>query len=285
VDLMAFRMPLGNAFYSLQDIPAPALPISQGRALPLISRNNSPLPPQYGEYAFPNMNLISHRAVLPFDANPSLNRYNTLLAQLGWFAWVYQDRDLLGFTHHPHLLSVLGVDQIISDTPLVLPKSFKTLQDHLPYVYGTLGFQPKAWLTDRYEVASWPGSLQTLETVDPTVVLLETDPGFASSITKHSFQTPQVKLWTETRLSLQTQALGPTLLVLQKTCLSGWKASVNGKAVTPQIADGVLTALPLSAGENQVELTFEPLSLRLGFFLFLLFLGAFLLSWGCFLLP
>jgi hypothetical protein len=286
-DLAAFRMPLGMTFYSPQDLSQPQTPSVQNRALPLISRNNSPLPPQYAEYAFPDMNLISRSPVLPFYTSPPLGRYDTLLADLGWFAWVYKGRDLMGFTHHIHLLSVLGVDQIVSDTPFDLPKPFTTLQDHLPYAYGLAGTQPKAWLADQYEISPWPDSIQALErkNLDPAqVVLVESDPGFSSSKEHHRFDKPLIREWNETHLILNVTTEAPALLVLQKTFLPGWQATVNDKLVEPQIADLVLTAIPLPPGKSRIEMIFTPLSLRLGFFVLLVFLGGFILSWGCFLL-
>ncbi len=287
VDLVAFRMPLGGAFYSTQDLPAPQVPATQDRALPLIVRNNSPLPPQYGEYAFPNMNLVSGSPVLPFYTSPPLDRYDTLLADLGWFAWVYKDRDLTGFTQHPHLLSVLGIDQIVLDTPFVLPKDFKPLQTHLPYVYGTPSTQPRAWLADQYQVSPWPDSVEALESpdLDPArVVLVESTPGFPSAKHQHPFAEPRIKEWSDTHLVLNAFTSVPCLLVLQKTFLPGWEATVNGKRLEPQVADMVLTAVPLEPGQNRIKLNYAPLSLRLGFFVFLVFLGAFIFSFGCFLL-
>jgi hypothetical protein len=283
IDLMTFRMPLGNSFYSPSDIPGPQVPTAQNRSLPLISQTNSPLPAQYGQYAFPNMNLISQSPVLPFDANPSLGRYNTLLSQLGWFAWVYKDRDLLGFINHPHLLSVLGVDQIVSDTPFKLPQPFKTIQNHLPYVYGWPNALSRAYLVNQYQITPWPESINRLEAADfkpPKEVLLESNPGFPSASKALPLSAPENSHWGETHLSFTTQTQGPSLLVLQKTFLPGWKATVNGISVEPLLCNLVLIAVPLQAGVNQVELTFSPMSLRVGFFLFFLFLAVFVASIG-----
>lgn len=286
IDLMAFRMPLGGSFYAPSDIPSPQIPPTQNRSLPLISRDNSPLPPQYGQYAFPNMNLVSQSPILPFDANPSLSRYNTLLSQLGWFAWVYKDRDLLGFTHHLNLLSVLGVDQIVSDTPFTLPNIFITVQNHLPYIYRWPNVVPKAYLVNQYQIVPWPQSIIALEAPDfnpGEKVLLESSPGFTPT-SKLLIGQPEIHQWDETRLSLTVQTPCPSLLALQKTFLPGWQATVNGNKVQPLICNLVLTAVPLTAGVNQVELTFAPISLRLGFFLFFLFLGLFIFSLFGFLL-
>jgi uncharacterized membrane protein YfhO len=114
-------------------------------------------------------------------------------------------------------------------------------------------------------------------------ILLESDPGFAPGSTLLRGQ-PEIHQWEETRLSFTAQTPCPSLLVLQKTFLPGWHATVNGDSVQPLLCDLVLTAVPLTTGVNQVELTFSPISLRLGFFLFFIFLAVFIFSLLSFLL-
>ncbi len=279
VDLMAFRMPLGNSFYSPSDIPQTQLPAAANRTLPLIFNTNSPLPAQYGEFAFPNMNWVSGRACLPFDANPALGRYNELSSRLGWFSWVYKDRDYLGFTHRLHLMRALGLDQVISDTSLKLPKAFKTVRKESPFVYSLSGIQPKAFLVDQVQIAAWPGSIDLFESPDfnsSRKVILDSSLDFPlPADPAKTLPSPQINRWNETRISLTVETTQPSLLVLQKTFLPGWKARVNDAPVKPLRGDFVLTAIPLSVGAQRVELSFEPVSLRLGFFFFLVFCGTF----------
>ncbi len=244
-DLYAFRMPLGGAFYNPADIPAPRTPAPQNRSLTLLYQNVSPLPAQYGEMAYPNMNLVSGRPNLVFDANPTLGRYADLWAKLGWFSWVYKDRDPLGFTRQVDLLRSLGVDQIVSDMPLGLRAPFQTVQNRYPYVYSLPGVYPRAYL------GSGGG-----ESFQP--------PGRLSPA-------PAVLGWEETRLDLLAQTSRPRYLFLQKTFLPGWKAFVDGKETPTFRCHGVLTCLALPQGKCRVELRFEPTGLRLGFFLFFLF--------------
>jgi hypothetical protein len=242
-DLMAFRMPLGKAFYSPSDIPAPSIPAPQNRSLTLLSQNVSPLPSQYGEMAYPNMNLVSGRPNLAFDANPALRAYDKILADLGWFSWVYKDRDPLGFSQHVSVLQMLGVDQIVSDFPL--KTNLRIVRDHYPYVYALRSVCDRAVIDLRRNDAEF-NPLQKV---------------------------PLIKSWEETHLSLSAEASKPAILILQKTFLPGWKAVVNGKKIEPVQSNLVLIGIPLEAGESQVELRFNPVSLRLGFFLFFLLSG------------
>ncbi len=140
-------MPLGNAFYKPSDITAPQVPAPENRTLTLLYMTPSPLPNQYGEMAYPNMNIMFDRPNLVFDANPTPRRYADIWAQLGWFSWVYKDRDPLGFSHNVGLLRMMGVDQIVSDIPLKLyPRPFTTAKKSYPFVYHLGSVMPKAFM-------------------------------------------------------------------------------------------------------------------------------------------
>ena len=260
VDLYTFRMPLGNAFYKPSDITAPQIPAPQNRTLTLLYNTPSPLPNQYGEMAYPNMNILFDRPNLVFDANPTPKRYADIWAQLGWFSWVYKDRDPLGFSKNVDELRWLGVDQIVSDIPLTLSKDFKMTQNHYPFVYSLSHVFPKALF----------GITQG------KVMLVESRGNL-----------PKIQGWGETSLSILANGSdpshwgGPNVLIVQKTFLPGWKAWINGVSAKPIPENnglettGVFTTLDLAPGINNVILKFEPVSLRLGFFLFFTLLGTF----------
>ncbi len=261
VDLYCFRMPLGNAFYKPSDITAPQVPAPQNRTLTLLHNNVSPLPGQYGEMAYPNMNLMFDRPNLVFDANPIPGRYSKLWADLGWFSWVYKERDPLGFSHNVDQLRSFGIDQIVSDTPLKLPDPFHTIQNNYPFVYSLPGTNPRAYLSSDFPPTLGPIPFENLFDFNFTP-----DP---------SLSYPKINQWGEVYLSLLTASSHSGILVLQKTYLPGWKASVNGASTLFFRTFLVLTGLELPAGQNKVELIFEPVGLRLGFFLFFAFFGVF----------
>jgi hypothetical protein len=246
-DLYAFRMPLGNAFYDPSEITAPMCPAPENRTLTLLYKTASPPPAQYGEMAYPNMNLMFNRPNIVFDANPTPGRYADLWKNLGWFSWVYKDRDPLGFTHQVENLRILGVDQIVSDCPLSLPSPFKKIQDHYPFVYLLPGAFPKAYMN----------------VVDENAELTPLQPF------------PVIHQWDETQLDLSVNPSASSLLVLQKTFLPGWKAWVNQIETRPSRFNLVLSGLLLQPGPNDVVLKFEPEGLRLGFFLFFGFFSVF----------
>jgi hypothetical protein len=199
--------------------------------------------------AFPNVNFLSNRPNIALVANPHLPRYDKILSDLGWFSWVYKDRDPLGFVRHADELRMLGIDQIVSDIPLKLPATFRTKQNYYPYVYSLSGAYPKAYMTP------------PLEMLEPSYPPDKQQP------------VPIIDHWDETHLVIETGGLG--YLFLQKTFLPGWKAWVNGQPADPFRCNKVLTAVSSSGEKNIIELKFEPAGLRLGFFLFFAFFAVF----------
>jgi hypothetical protein len=202
--------------------------------------------------AFPNMNFLSGRRSLALVANPPLPGYEKLLAGFGWFSWVYKDRDPLGFVKDPWALNALGVDQIVSDVRLKLPWPFRTLQSHYPFLYRLDGVEPPAAVW--YELPHEP----------------------VKHLKRKSVVPPRILQWNETRLLVTaSDPHDHPYLYLQKTWLPGWKFWVNGNPVRSTFASyGVLMTVPLKKGESQMNAQFDPNSLRLGFFLCFLMLGA-----------
>ena len=294
-DLMCFRMPLGNSFVDPASLPPPAYPAPQNRSLVLLSQNTSPLPNQYTEMAYPNMNLVYGRPNLVIDANPAMPRYGEIMGELGWFSWVYKNRDPEGFVKNINLLRLMGIDQVISDVPLSLPKSFMNIQQHYPYVYGVQWAQPKAYLYHPFAIWPWKESLNNLRMSSWNLVFeydqdvasvlnsdlpLYTDMNLLSAPYGEIENLEQNFEWDETKLSITARTTRKPFLILQKTYLPGWKALLNGKSIKPLRCNFVLTAIPTVLGENHVELRFEPVSLRLGFFLFFLFFAFFTFHQG-----
>jgi hypothetical protein len=62
---------------------------------------------------------------------------------------------------------------------------------------------------------------------------------------------------TPTRTRARVQGTTPRWIVLQRQLLPGWRARVDGEAVRPAIADGLLIAVPVPAGEHEVDVSFS----------------------------
>ncbi|MEI7547733.1 MAG: YfhO family protein, partial [Actinomycetota bacterium] len=57
---------------------------------------------------------------------------------------------------------------------------------------------------------------------------------------------------------------GPGVLVISSAWLNGWQATVNGKSVPVERADGLVLAVPIDKGLNEVHLEFQSPGLRTG---------------------
>ncbi len=68
--------------------------------------------------------------------------------------------------------------------------------------------------------------------------------------------------WSPDRLVVQ--ANGPGTLVLSEVAYPGWQARVNGRRVALETVEGLLRAVPVGAGVQEVELYYRPLSVLIG---------------------
>jgi len=69
---------------------------------------------------------------------------------------------------------------------------------------------------------------------------------------------------------LKVHADADGVLVLSETYEEGWHAHVDGDKAPVDEAYGVVRAVPITAGDHTVVLTYDPWSLRYGFYLSLL---------------
>jgi hypothetical protein len=72
------------------------------------------------------------------------------------------------------------------------------------------------------------------------------------------------------RVVIRASSQGPGLLVLSDNWYPGWKAKVDGEPVDVERVDYLLRGVPLAGGSHTVELTYEPLSWRVGWIVTLL---------------
>jgi uncharacterized membrane protein YfhO len=66
------------------------------------------------------------------------------------------------------------------------------------------------------------------------------------------------------RLVVQTATATDGVLVLSEVAYPGWQATVDGAPTPIYVADGLLRAVALPAGDHRVELRFESDALRIG---------------------
>jgi hypothetical protein len=81
------------------------------------------------------------------------------------------------------------------------------------------------------------------------------------------------------RVRVSVNVPGGGWLVLADTWFPGWQAMANGKQLPIYPALSVLRAVPVAAGQYDVEFVYKPLSFSFGLFLTLLGLAAFVFFW------
>jgi len=162
------------------------------------------------------------------------------------------------------ILSLLNIRYIV--TAWTLPEPFKKVFEESipPYgipmrIYENSGARPYAYFADALDVMpvdekaafdrltskKWP-SMKTL---------LECDHGCPSPVDGKGSVT--VTRPSSIHISVQTQNKTPQLLVISENNLLGWMVTVDGKEVTPWIANSVFFGIPLNAGTHHVELRFS----------------------------
>jgi hypothetical protein len=136
--------------------------------------------------------------------------------------------------------------------------------DGVTYLHRLESVGPRAWLVTQIRTANDQTILQTL--ADPTfdrwsIALLEPNSNYQLPITNH--QSPIINYQLST-INYHVATPSPALLILSEPYYPGWQAMVDGRPAPLLRADYILRAVPISAGEHTVELTFRPLSFTAG---------------------
>ncbi|MFL5762271.1 MAG: YfhO family protein [Thermomicrobiales bacterium] len=145
---------------------------------------------------------------------------------------------------------------------------------------------PRAWIVhdarkvERDQVLD----LLTSDTIDPRrTVLLETDSPPLGPPLDPTTDSIEFKRYEPNQVSVNVRAGTSGIVVFSEVYDEGWHAYVDGKRVPLSVADYVLRAVPVEAGEHRVELRYEPLSLRLGGAISAVFCLIVLVSFGALL--
>jgi hypothetical protein len=136
------------------------------------------------------------------------------------------------------------------------------------YVHRLEAEHPRVWIV--YEAEVVPSQDEALDRI--------AGPGFdsysqavlsqplESSLPGGAIDPPQASLteFSPSRLVVEVDQVSDGLLVLSELYYPGWRATVDGRQAPIHRADAVLRAVEVPAGQHQVEMTFDPLSVKLG---------------------
>lgn len=138
-------------------------------------------------------------------------------------------------------------------------------------ILGNTDALPRAWVVhsaDYVETESI-SAIVSDPAFDPTAMVIlpaGTEPVAMSGQSTSSADTVQIVSYEDDTIVLEVQAASDGAVILSEVYDKGWHATVDGKPVTVLEANGVLRAVPVSAGEHVIELTYDPWSLRYGFY-------------------
>jgi Bacterial membrane protein YfhO len=203
-------------------------------------------------------------------------RYDEYIKALNGAPQGYHNTDIVPQGLDSPLLDLLNVRYIV--VPAVAQPDqnvLRELKDTHPTVYGddrvdvleNRDALPRAWIVHAAKRVAPQETLKSLKSgeVDPArTALLERPPPALSPPDDPSTDRALVETYEANRITLHTSTGAPGLLVISEIYYPAWKAYVNGRTVPLYVADHVLRAVPVPAGEHTVELRYESWSLRGG---------------------
>ncbi len=135
---------------------------------------------------------------------------------------------------------------------------------------------PRAWLVAEAESVDEEEALRRIRGESPRpfdprqTALLEIEPGAMPQLPGGAISasaSAEVVSYEANRLEIETRADHPTVLVVSEINYPGWKARVDGTEAPIYQTDYLLRGVPLPAGSHRVEMSYAPLTARVGFYI------------------
>jgi hypothetical protein len=142
---------------------------------------------------------------------------------------------------------------------------------------------PRAWLVHEAQQVAPGAALPLLADgrIDPRqIALLEVIPPELAPVANAAAEQATVVSYEPDQVELTVQTSSPALLMLSEIWDTGWNATVDGQPAPVLLADHTLRAVPVPAGEHQVVLRYDPLSLKAGIAISLATVAAIIAVWG-----
>ncbi len=219
----------------------------------------------FRETLVPNLNVFGRIPSVNNDDPLVVGRWRELMDAMRAANWPTRLR----------LLRMMNVGYVLAESP---PPGLSPVLD-VPHLYRITEPLPRAWLVSQARVLPAPDDLLSElmnPTFDPTaeVLLEEIAPSYSLLTRPRQGGTPYSPIpippvstslheaWNSRTIDLVVP--GPGYLVLAYTYYPGWHATVDSQPTQILRANYVFMALPLEAGEHQVVLHYQPVSLTLG---------------------
>ena len=126
---------------------------------------------------------------------------------------------------------------------------------------------PHAWIVHDVRAVTRGEALPMLASgaIDPyRTALVEGTPPETTQPDGESVESARVVDYQPDHITISTEAQSPGLLVISEIYSSGWRAHVDGREVPILPTDHALQGVALPAGEHTVNLSYDPISLRIG---------------------
>jgi hypothetical protein len=202
-------------------------------------------------------------------------RYVEYIDALNGHRQEYHERDLFPAGLASPLLDLLNLRYLLVPAEAPERADLAPLVAELPTVYTNEHVRilenpealPRAWLVHEATQVAPGAALPLLAegAIDPRrSALLETAPPTLQAPADPATEAAVFRAHEPDRLELQVTATAPALLVLSEVWDPGWTATVNGVPAPVLLADYLLRAVPLPAGQHTVVLSYEPPLLRIG---------------------
>ena len=203
-------------------------------------------------------------------------RYDEYMEALNGRRQGYHNADVVAQGLDSPLLDLLNVRYMVVPADVDADQDeLRGLKDTLPTVYGDDRVEvlenrdalPRAWIVHSARRLPQTEALKELGSgaVDPRqTALLERPPPDLDLPDDRSADRATVTGYEADRIGLKTATGARGLLVLSEAYYPAWKAYVDGEPAPLYVADHVLRAVPVPAGEHTVELRYESWTLRTG---------------------
>ncbi|MDP9379219.1 MAG: YfhO family protein [Chloroflexota bacterium] len=145
--------------------------------------------------------------------------------------------------------------------------------DSASQVFERSGTLPRAWIVHSAREAGSGEALKLLSSggVNPrSTALLEQPPPSLAAVADPSADRAAITSYEAERIELRTSTGAAGMLVMSEVYYPAWKAYVDGLPVPVYVANHLLRAVPIPAGDHAVELRYESTALSAGIALSLL---------------
>lgn len=220
----------------------------------------------WGGALLPNANVVY--GLPQFRGYDALSqaRYSALLdAALGSEARLHEPRPFQDSV----VFDLLNVKYVFTMPGVDLPAEHYAMLDvgRAP-LYRNLRVQPRAFLVDRYVVASRseaPDRVTSGQLDLAREAVLETDlPPSEAPEPSSDLGTARIVEYSAHDVTIETNAPARRLLVLTDSYFPGWQATIDGDEVTIHPANAAFRAVSVPAGQHVVRFRYRPASFRFG---------------------